>query len=892
MDGTTRRPRALVSAALRRLRGGGVPTGPSVDPELEATARRATDEQRWEDAADAWRALLDAGAANRANPTLRLGHALRRAGDLAQAAAVLDAAVTEFPDHAGLATEHAQLAIAARDWEAAARRWRRVHELTDGVAPVRAYTQLARAEVQLGDLHDASRTLGRGMAAHPDDLELATENARLASIAQDWVEARSRWEALRARTEPTPPAEVLSQLAKALLQLDEVAQAGVVLEDAIERYPDDIDLRSRAARLATAERDWPEVVRRWADVLDRADAEAPGRAYTESARAHQALGDLDAAEAVLALGRQRLPEDREVASRWARTAAASRRWDAALERYDVVVALPGTSDPVVHRDRARAAVELDDLERAEAALLHGLEQHPGDPMLQVERAFVAVRQLAWDEADARWKEATSAPGSPVPPELYVGMARRCAASFDHERADLVIEEALERYPDSRGVHRQRVRNAIGVQRREHAPADWDWSEALGRAQEALAAMRRDGCTPEDVLLLATELADASALDEARAVLREGLADHPDATPLRHELAVFAAARGDGDEAMGMLGPIASRPDAPWSWRSALVRAHLVAGDTEGAAAVAEAAATAGSSRSNVVAELARIAGQRGDLDEAVARWRELVDLEPRSLAARRHLAVTLRRADDEAAARAVVLTARAADLPLESNPGVVAIVGGGPSLREVDLSPLRGRVHTVAINATATVLPWSDVAVTHDASHLAERFRGYPNLVVAGLPLDALRTRGRLPGFELRRRLVTDRLSELADVLHSGGHTSAHTALGYAHLLRPRRSVLFGVDLTEFWGPNDYWHGAMDEHNRRRFDELTGRATWDRWSAYRARKLEDAPAVFASTLPQLEAAGTQVLNASPVSAVTCFPRLAPEEGIARCLEDDLLEGDG
>jgi tetratricopeptide (TPR) repeat protein len=839
--------RSVAAATVRRLRSA-APSADAAD-ELVERARRASGERRWDDAVAAWQAALDAEVGSRATALARLGGAQRRAGDVEAAEEVLEAAADEFPDHVAIATERALAAVTARRWDLAVDRWRAVVQLQGDAADARTLGRLARAEVQAGDLEAAATTLDR----------------------------------VRQLTEPAPSAEVLDQLAKVLVQLGARERAGEVLERGVALHPDDLDLHVRWADLADLARDWPTAVQRWEAVLQVGGAGAPARADAQLARAHQHQGDLEAAARAVARGRERHPDDLELGIRWAKLATAARDPEEAHARFTALLELPEPAPSEVHRDRARAAAATDAWDAADEALTTGLEAHPGDPVLLVERAYMAIRRDDWDEVDARWEVAREGAAAPLAPELFTGMARRCAAAFQHERADRVAEQALRTHPGDREVRRQHVRNAISAQRRERAPQDWDWREALRRAREAWEALG-PAATADDVLGLATELAEASAIAEARSLLREGHATFPGDHELVRDLAILSAASGDWEEAVHHLRDLALRPDAPFELRSALVRSHLGRGD---AAAAAEALDLVAADDPRGLRERALVAAHRGDHAEVVAALQRAVAAAPDDRSRWRHLAVAHRRAGDEDAAVRAVADAHRDGPGLETNPGVVAIVGGGPSLRGIDLTPLRGRVHNVALNATALALPWTDVAVTHDPSHLVERFHGYEQPVIAGLPLGAIRARGTLPGFELRRRLLSDRLSELDDVLHSGGHTSAYTALNYAYLLGARRVVLFGIDLNALPRAEDYWHGSQDRYNRRLFAELESRPTFARWWAYRARKLSGAPDVFASTVAQLDAAGVEVVNASPDSAIACFPKVSPEEGVARCLEGDL-----
>jgi hypothetical protein len=101
-------------------------------------------------------------------------------------------------------------------------------------------------------------------------------------------------------------------------------------------------------------------------------------------------------------------------------------------------------------------------------------------------------------------------------------------------------------------------------------------------------------------------------------------------------------------------------------------------------------------------------------------------------------------------------------------------------------------------------------------------------------------------------------LSPSADAIHTGN--SAWGALQLAvHMIRAAgdadigKIALFGVD-----GGNDGYA----------------------WGGGRPRNLEVMPKLFASAVPDLKRLGIAVMNASPTSTVTCFPRVSPGEAMA------------
>jgi tetratricopeptide (TPR) repeat protein len=660
-----------------------------------------------------------------------------------------------------------------------------------------------------------------------------------------------------------------------------------VLEEGLDRHPAELRLLMEWARLAMTAGDWAQAATRWCALVE-SEGEPPAEAFAQLSVAQRRLGRLDAAEQTLADGRDVHPRDVDLAVEQAKLSMEGRDWGVAIARWTAVGDLfAGDPPPEVHRRIARCHVHQGTFEDATAAVEAGLRAHPTDPELAVERVYVAIHASDWDEVRRVWDDLLVSHGDRIPAAGFVRLSRECVRAHAHDLADEVAEEGMRRHPESAGLRRQYVRNVLGRERTQGDPSAWDWRDGLVRAR-AVLERRGTQATADDHFDLAYELSESAAIEEAIELLDEALSRFPTAARLLDEQATLLSATGDWRRVVQRLDALDEQLDQPDRavLRLRRSRALRCLGDLEEARTALDDARSAGLDPLRAALEDAQLTASAGDLDGAVRAWGAIVEGSPETapLGAHRQLAMAHLRSGDVRRSAQVVELARERGHALERNPGVVAIVGGGPSLRGADLTPLRGAVHTVAVNATASALPWSDVAVTHDASHLAERFRDFPGPVVAGVPLDHLRRTGRVDSIEHRRRLVTDRLSEMDDLLHSGGHTSAYTALNYAYLLRPRLIVLFGIDLQNFWGPDEYWHQTMDEYNRRRFQALQLRAGFEDYHEYRSRKIQSAPAVFASVLPQVEHAGVEILNASPVSSIECFPKLEPQEAVERCLE--------
>jgi hypothetical protein len=184
----------------------------------------------------------------------------------------------------------------------------------------------------------------------------------------------------------------------------------------------------------------------------------------------------------------------------------------------------------------------------------------------------------------------------------------------------------------------------------------------------------------------------------------------------------------------------------------------------------------------------------------------------------------------------------------------VVIVGGGPSVRPGSLEQdIRGRATVVAINDAFRHLPWADAVFTIDIGWL--RHRWIPLTLFAGqliCPADRkcppVARRGTI-------RIITlcddtmPQLNPSPDVVHYG-ENSGHGALTFAAANGARRIYLLGFDMN---APGGHWFGEYEWHCR------FGARDYPRWIRH-----------FAVVAPMLQAAGVDVCNLNPLSAIRCF----------------------
>ena len=198
---------------------------------------------QWLEAAGLWALLrerapmLGIAYAGGARALLRLGH-------MAEAEIVLAKARRDLPPDAGVLEIWADAAIQRAAFGDALARFRSLREAFP-TAP-HAALGIARALHGLGRLEEADAVYAELSGNHPLDLSLARRFATIAGERGDWAEAIRRW---------TQITEVFSDYlpgywhrADALTKAERWGEADAVLDDAVARFPEDLETALRWTR--------------------------------------------------------------------------------------------------------------------------------------------------------------------------------------------------------------------------------------------------------------------------------------------------------------------------------------------------------------------------------------------------------------------------------------------------------------------------------------------------------------------------------------------------------------------------------------------------------------------------------------------------------------------
>ena len=195
------------------------------------------------------------------------------------------------------------------------------------------------------------------------------------------------------------------------------------------------------------------------------------------------------------------------------------------------------------------------------------------------------------------------------------------------------------------------------------------------------------------------------------------------------------------------------------------------------------------------------------------------------------------------------------------------ILGGGPSLNQVDLSLIHNK-HCIGVNNSFLLGPWVDVCWWGDMKwlmwHRSELLTKYHGLVASCNTnsnvlsknsnwIKFLR-RGKPMGIETRPGFV------------SWNRNSGCSAINLAYHFGSTRIVLVGFDMSSSPSGVTHWHGGHKKepvrHGKGKMRKIVKKPPYERFRQTTSFIARDA-----------EKLGVEILNASPVSTIEVFPKV-------------------
>jgi len=190
-------------------------------------------------------------------------------------------------------------------------------------------------------------------------------------------------------------------------------------------------------------------------------------------------------------------------------------------------------------------------------------------------------------------------------------------------------------------------------------------------------------------------------------------------------------------------------------------------------------------------------------------------------------------------------------IPPEWTGETAFLLGGGPSLRSFDAECLRGR-RVIAINNSWELAPWADVLYFCDEKwwrwYGEKAATGFVGRYIVTPALHVPDRRGRLIKLTGATGLETDPCG----LRH--GSNSGYQAINLAYHFGARRIVLLGYDMNV--NGSTHWHAGHPTTKPEAFQQTLDNAMLPK---------------FPTIVEPLATAGVEVLNATPGSALTCWP---------------------
>jgi len=203
------------------------------------------------------------------------------------------------------------------------------------------------------------------------------------------------------------------------------------------------------------------------------------------------------------------------------------------------------------------------------------------------------------------------------------------------------------------------------------------------------------------------------------------------------------------------------------------------------------------------------------------------------------------------------------------------IVGGGPSLRNYDISDLRARGRVVLLNdavrfCKGDVLFSMDFNWINRSTSLIENFEGEEIWLIVGTHHMQQEYHGTVPVRHLKKmssKVTT--LSRILDQVYCAGN-AGFAVLNLALLKGAQLVYLLGYDLGR--GVHEQWHDA---------EEVLGLPKRVRNPLYYSRWAQR----IAEVSPVFEEQGIRIINCNPSSSLKCFEFSSYEEfGLSQLVE--------
>ncbi len=366
------------------------------------------------------------------------------------------------------------------------------------------------------------------------------------------------------------------------------------------RRKDDIHKQATKAMVA---KDWQKAAHLWAE-LRKAHPRVVA-SYDQAARALMHLDRGDEAEALLVEGMRRFPRNAVIAMRHAVLPESRKDWAQAVTRWRHFHAnFQGTAHSVLQYGKVLIHAGMAD--EAELLLLDAGQKWPGDKLIAIHLAEIAVHKRDWPAALTRWRVLRE--HFEETPRAYQGECDALIELGRFDEAEAVLTRILERYTNHPVLQ---MRSAMVAMRRQ------DWQVACQRWEDY---RQRFSSTVETYEQEALALTRSGQMEKAEELLILASKRFPNQRKIALQLAQISVQRQDWQQAATRWKILRQRFKPTTEDFKSESWAHAQLGDFEKAESILELARKRWPRNKILALQWAEYAMMREDWSTASTRW--------------------------------------------------------------------------------------------------------------------------------------------------------------------------------------------------------------------------------------------------------------------------------
>ncbi len=429
------------------------------------------------------------------------GAALRALKRFDEADMVYKEALVRWPRASNLLAGFAAVAQAQGDRAEASKRWNELR--TQFPDQAEGYLPEVKFLRNCSLLKEAETLLSDAVARVPNNSAVLIEYAQIAQQRGAPQDALKRWESVINSFPGLVDGYVGAT--QALNDLGRYADAQNVLQPALRKFPDAINLHALHGWIAHYKREFSEALNRWANLRERFPTHVIG--YIGGVVTYLAVAKFEEATKLAEEAMRSFPYDVHVAMDYARIPQQVQDWDEAVRRWaSVHERFPSVM--AVKTGYALNLLRAGKENESENLLETTIAQYPSDIDVLVSYAECASKRSDWSSAEIRWQKIIEQ--FPEHPAGFSGLAEMLRNAGRFSESENFLKEALLRFPNNIDLERQLAMTAtlkrewpialsLWAKLKEKYPANpavlSGITQALWQARQDLGAATEEGEKP-------------------------------------------------------------------------------------------------------------------------------------------------------------------------------------------------------------------------------------------------------------------------------------------------------------------------------------------------------------------------------------------------------------